>query len=557
MIKTETVSPLTLTIESDYQSTFDSILTELYITSSEISSGFIYSALKSSFFVTSDIYQMSTYTDTVSTGTTTSDQMLDIKETTAITQITSNVFSRYSLSEDISVLQTTFDSITSSGSAIHQFMASLVTSTSMSYSITSISEEAGFNSSFILEAPRLTNTVLTADEYGSMMTSKLVYENTSAFELASGIISTNRQSSSETPLDSYYSVNTFRSFSTTHEETFMNTLDQSFIKTESDMGLFTSSLVNSNFLLSPNATSNYFKEASDSQFALSDSELSDTSSTVISEKGDVSTTPLSYSSIMDTVKHTSNFFPTSHFNEQSVSVIQNSISSSITISTLIQTSSVTNNETAENTYTERHSSLQTMLFSSMTDTITETVTSAYDDILLTSSEQMLLVTSSLNTLGSFTSGMENSVFSTESFVKIISRPSNEFATSSSSLDTFSPKYVKTTTPFQHGLSESTKDDIFISAVSGMIGAIIFIVLIAIVISRFIMNRNKSKDEKDDEISNQYGWSDDGGMNSYNKNYTSREYPFNSASSIHLPLHSYESPYFSYANNYKKNWNDNT
>lgn len=52
MIKTETISPITVTIESGYQSTFDSILAELtiglltsglYITSSEISSGLIYS----------------------------------------------------------------------------------------------------------------------------------------------------------------------------------------------------------------------------------------------------------------------------------------------------------------------------------------------------------------------------------------------------------------------------------------------------------------------------------------------------------------------------------
>lgn len=268
------------------------------------------------------------------------------------------------------------------------------------------------------------------------MTSKLVFENTSAFELASRIIPTSRQSSPETPLDSYYSVNTFRSFSSTftHEGSLMNTFDQSLIKTESDMDLYTFSLVNSNFLLSLNATSKYFKEASDSQFTLSDSELSGTTSTIISEKGDVSTTPLSNSSIIDTVKHTSDFVTTSHFNEQSVSVTQRSFLSSITMRTLIQTSSVRNNA-AETTYTEMHSSLPTMLFSSMTDTITEAVSCSYDDtvILLTSSEQLLLVTSSLNTLGSFTSVTENSVLSTESCVKMKSIFSNEFATSSSSL----------------------------------------------------------------------------------------------------------------------------
>lgn len=76
-------------------------------------------------------------------------------------------------------------------------METLITSTAMSYFFTSMSEEAGSNLSLTLETPRSTNTVLTADEYESMITSKLVYKNTSVFELASGITPTNSQSSSE------------------------------------------------------------------------------------------------------------------------------------------------------------------------------------------------------------------------------------------------------------------------------------------------------------------------------------------------------------------------
>lgn len=168
---------------------------------------------------------------------------------------------------------------------------------------------------------------------------------------------------------------------------------------------------------------------------------------------------------------------TSPFNEQSVSMTQNYYLSSLTIKTLIQTTTLQNNE-AQSAYTERHNSLPTKLLSSMPDKITETVSSTYSDkfILLTSTEHILLVASSLNTLDSFIEGIE-------SFVIMISRSSNELVVPSSSLDTFSPKYVKTTTTIQHGLSESSKDDIFISAISGTIGAIILVVLIAMVVSR--------------------------------------------------------------------------
>lgn len=554
MIETVIISPLSVTIESDYQSTssyFDavSLLSEttiglltsgVYMTTPELSPGLVFSVLDSSFSATTEVCPTNTFTETISTGMTSTEtistdmastdsvstdkasteavstrmpsietvststealstaitstvtlstdmsstetlstgitssyKMYDIVSelnvTTSIISITdTNVLTRYSLSDDIPVLQTTFDSFTTSGSPIHQSMESVINSTAMSIVFTSISEEAGFSSSFTLEAPRSSNTVLTAVGYESQA-SKLVYKNTS-----------------------------------------------------------------------------------DTQFSSSNSELSGTRRTIIFKNGDFSTSPLSYSSVIDTVKHASNFLMTSSFNEHSVSVTQIVFLSSLTI---VQTSSMRNNE-AESVSTDSY--IPTKLFSSMPDEITETVTSTYDDkfILLTATDHILLVTSRLNTLRSFTPGIKDSELITESFVKMISRSSNELATSSSSLDTFSTKYVKTTTAIQHGLSESSKDDIFISAAFGTIGAIILVVSIALVISRYLMQRNKSKDEKYDDISNQLGWIDDGGINSYNKNYTSREYPFNS--SIHLPLHSYnESPYLSYANYYKKNWDDNT